>query len=184
MMKHLHPKQSKDSELQSPEPKRFRVESPPPAPLSLGHLPKMTVPELLKNSSPASGPGYTNPLAHLMSLTPAPAPGPLAAMSISSGSLMSGAHSPTSITPLRANTLHDKSSPFSPLGSGAGGFSGDSHRRRVTHHDRGNPNLDPEEDLAKNREFYRLQDVRPPYTYAALIRTVSFTGHGQSFTTC
>lgn len=84
-----------------------------------------------------------------------------------------GSPSPTSITPLRASTLHDKGSPFSPLGAGAGGFSGDSsHRRRVTHHDRGNPNLDPEEDLAKNREFYRLQDVRPPYTYAALIRTV------------
>ena len=45
----------------------------------------------------------------------------------------------------------------------------------MTHHDRGNPNLDPEEDLAKNREFYRLQDVRPPYTYAALIRQVSST---------
>ena len=180
MMKHLHPKQSKDSELQSPEPKRFRAESPPPAPLSLSNLPKMTVPELLKNSSvPASVPGYTNPLAHLMSLTPAPAPGPLAAMSISSGSLLPGSHSPTSITPLRANTIHDKSSPFSPLGSGAGGFSGDSHRRRVTHHDRGNPNLDPEEDLAKNREFYRLQDVRPPYTYAALIRTVSL--YSQTF---
>ena len=44
---------------------------------------------------------------------------------------------------------------------------------QVTHHDRGNPNLDPEEDLAKNREFYRVQDVRPPYTYAALIRAVS-----------
>ena len=48
----------------------------------------------------------------------------------------------------------------------------ESHRRRVTHHDRGNPNLDPEEDLSKNREFYRAQDVRPPYTYAALIRQV------------
>ena len=49
----------------------------------------------------------------------------------------------------------------------------DTHRRRVTHHDRGNPNLDPGEDLDKNREFYRIQDVRPPYTYAALIRQVS-----------
>ena len=73
-------------------------------------------------------------------------------------------------TPLRG-TLHDVKTPsFSPV---VGGPGGDSHRRRVTHHDRGNPNLDPEEDLAKNREFYRLQDVRPPYTYAALIRTVS-----------
>ena len=61
---------------------------------------------------------------------------------------------------------------FTSALGGSGAFSGDSHRRRVTHHDRGNPNLDPEEDLAKNREFYRVQDVRPPYTYAALIRQV------------
>ena len=54
----------------------------------------------------------------------------------------------------------------------------ESHRRRVTHHDRGNPNLDPEEDLSKNREFYRVQDVRPPYTYAALIRQVGEDGDG------
>lgn len=25
-------------------------------------------------------------------------------------------------------------------------------------------------DIAKNREFYRTHDVRPPYTYASLIR--------------
>merc|ERR1719510_1379467 len=54
MMKHLHPGQSShsDSELHSPTPKRFRPESPPSSvPLSaLNSLPKMTVPELLKNS--------------------------------------------------------------------------------------------------------------------------------------
>jgi len=27
-------------------------------------------------------------------------------------------------------------------------------------------------DIDQNREFYRRQDVRPPYTYAALIRQV------------
>ena len=71
---------------------------------------------------------------------------------------------PTSVS-LRSS-LHEKPI-YSPT------LLPDSHRRRVTHHDRGNPNLDPEEDLAKNREFYRVQDVRPPYTYAALIRHVS-----------
>ena len=72
MMKHLHPGQSlTDTELQSPQPKRFRPESP--AGLSaLNSLPKMTVPELLKNSGPLSSlPQYSNPLAHLMSLAPA-----------------------------------------------------------------------------------------------------------------
>ena len=38
--------------------------------------------------------------------------------------------------------------------------------------DRGNPNLDPEMDIQQNREFYMHNDVRPPYTYAALIRYV------------
>ena len=53
---------------------------------------------------------------------------------------------------------------------------------QVTHHDRGNPNLDPEEDLAKNREFYRVQDVRPPYTYAALIRAAIMEAPYQQLT--
>ena len=32
--------------------------------------------------------------------------------------------------------------------------------------------LDPENEISRNREFYRSQDVRPPFTYAALIRQV------------
>ena len=163
MMRHLHPKTANTKEeRQSPEPKRFRPESPP---TSLNVLPKMTVPELLKDSSPSIQlPHYSNPLAHLMSLTPSsPSMSPLAALS-SSASLNMSMNTPTSAN-IRSN-LHPKSE-YSPT------ILPDSHRRRVTHHDRGNPNLDPEEDLAKNREFYRVQDVRPPYTYAALIRAVS-----------
>merc|ERR1719445_2662754 len=91
-----------------------------------------------------------------MSLTPSsPSMSPLAALS-SSASLNMSMNTPTSAN-IRSN-LHPKSE-YSPT------ILPDSHRRRVTHHDRGNPNLDPEEDLAKNREFYRVQDVRPPYTY-------------------
>merc|ERR1719225_2046129 len=81
-------------------------------------------------------------------------------------------------TPTSANirsNLHPKSE-YSPT------ILPDSHRRRVTHHDRGNPNLDPEEDLSKNREFYRVQDVRPPYTYAALIRTAILEAPYQQLT--
>ena len=170
MMKHLHPGQSSDpTELQSPQPKRFRPESPPLS--ALNSLPKMTVPELLKNSGSLSSlPQYSNPLAHLMSLAPASQSlvSPLAALTSSSPQPTS----PTS-TNLRS-TLG--SSLGSSLGSGLGSgqtIIPDTHRRRVTHHDRGNPNLDPGEDLDKNREFYRIQDVRPPYTYAALIRQVS-----------
>ena len=172
MMKHLHPKlpNTKD-ERQSPEPKRFRPESPP---MSHNVLPKMTVPQLLKNSSPSIQlPHYSNPLAHLMSLTPnSPSMSPLAALN-SSASIHSSMNTPTSAN-IRS-TLHAKNE-YSPT------ILPDSHRRRVTHHDRGNPNLDPEEDLAKNRDFYRVQDVRPPYTYAALIRNVSFPQYVIPFT--
>ena len=169
MMKHLHPGQSSD-ELQSPQPKRFRPESPPLS--ALNSLPKMTVPELLKNSSSLSSiPQYSNPLAHLMSLAPASQSlvSPLAALTASS---------PQPTSPTSTNL---RSTLASGLGSGLqhekSSFGQtiipETHRRRVTHHDRGNPNLDPGEDLDKNREFYRVQDVRPPYTYAALIRQVS-----------
>ena len=33
--------------------------------------------------------------------------------------------------------------------------------------------LDPENEITRNRDFYRAHDVRPPFTYAALIRQVS-----------
>ena len=37
----------------------------------------------------------------------------------------------------------------------------------------GRANLDPENEISRNRDFYRSQDVRPPFTYAALIRQVN-----------
>jgi forkhead box protein P len=171
MMKHLHPHDHPTHERrESPEPKRFRPDSPP-----LHLLPKMTVPELLKNSSHLQVPHYSNPLAHLMLLTPSsPSMSPLAAMNSSNLSMQSMPNTPTSGNV--RSTLHEKSSPYSS------GMVTESHRRRVTHHDRGNPNLDPEEDLAKNREFYRVQDVRPPYTYAALIRAAILEAPYQQLT--
>lgn len=36
--------------------------------------------------------------------------------------------------------------------------------------------LDPEGNVDQNRDFYKAQDVRPPYTYAALIRQVIHLG--------
>jgi len=43
--------------------------------------------------------------------------------------------------------------------------SGASRRRIATER-----SLPLASDMAKNREFYRTHDVRPPYTYASLIR--------------
>ena len=175
MMKHLHPdtqRHQRHHARDSPEPKRQKMDSPPPPTVtSLAALPKMTVPELLKSfSSTASAPplpplpsAYSNPLAHLMSLAPnSKLNSPMSVLSPPSSLPQHTA--PTSVN-LRSS-LHEKPI-YSPT------LLPDSHRRRVTHHDRANPNLDPEEDLAKNREFYRVNDVRPPYTYAALIRHVS-----------
>lgn len=182
MMKHLHPHEKKDIERQSPEPKRIKAESPLS---SLNVLPKMTVPELLKSSAPSALlPHYSNPLAHLMSLTPnSPAMSPLAAL---------GSGTPLNIPSLSANTTPTSHASFRSTLQEKFDKSGylsqnstplpDNQRRRVTHHDRGNPNLDPEEDLAKNREFYRVQDVRPPYTYAALIRAAILEAPYQQLT--
>ena len=38
----------------------------------------------------------------------------------------------------------------------------------------GGGQLDPEDEINRNKEFYRTQDVRPPFTYAALIRQVCY----------
>ena len=34
--------------------------------------------------------------------------------------------------------------------------------------------LDVESEMNQNRDFYRIQDVRPPFTYAALIRQAQY----------
>ena len=72
----------------------------------------------------------------------------------------------------------EKTLPGTPssVGPGAGGLSlPPGYDERRGRGDRGNPNLDPEMDLKMNKEFYMHNDVRPPYTYAALIRYVSDT---------
>jgi hypothetical protein len=52
--------------------------------------------------------------------------------------------------------------------STAGAAAGSRGSRHSAHHQ-----ADLDGDIDQNREFYRRQDVRPPYTYAALIRQVS-----------
>merc|ERR1711963_1006452 len=136
MMKHLHPNVSSGEERksrpeperrESPEPKRHRADSPP-----LHNLPKMTVPELLKNSSQLQIPQYSNPLAHLMLLTPSsPSMSPLAALNSSNMNMASLPSTPTSGNV--RSSLHEKTATY------PASLPTESHRRRVTHHDRGNP---------------------------------------------
>ena len=79
----------------------------------------------------------------------------------------------TSGTPLE-KALQPGGTPSSVGGGTTGGLSlPPGYDERRGRGDRGNPNLDPEMDLKMNKEFYMHNDVRPPYTYAALIRYVS-----------
>ena len=74
-------------------------------------------------------------------------------------------------TPLEKTLL--SGTPSSGMGAGSGISLPPGYDERRGRGDRGNPNLDPEMDLKMNKEFYMHNDVRPPYTYAALIRYVS-----------
>ncbi|KAI1287308.1 Forkhead box protein P1 [Halotydeus destructor] len=50
--------------------------------------------------------------------------------------------------------------------SGVGGLQDSPARRRIAER----ANLDITEEITRNREFYKNADVRPPFTYASLIR--------------
>lgn len=56
---------------------------------------------------------------------------------------------------------------YSPA-SGNNGFVDSSGRRRIAERS----NSDINEDINRNREFYRKTEIRPPFTYASLIRQV------------
>jgi hypothetical protein len=53
--------------------------------------------------------------------------------------------------------------------SNGNGFVDSSGRRRIAERS----NSDINEDINRNREFYRTTEIRPPFTYASLIRQVS-----------
>ena len=57
-------------------------------------------------------------------------------------------------------------------GGGGGGAAGGGPVTSSSSSSAGS-SLDPENEISRNREFYRSQDVRPPFTYAALIRQVN-----------
>ena len=42
--------------------------------------------------------------------------------------------------------------------------------------------VDVESEMSQNRDFYRRTDVRPPFTYAALIRQAINESHGRQLT--
>jgi len=174
MMSHLGMDSRDSTGGRSPSPKRARREedepprSPPekrPAYPSFG----------LQASSQRAGGSYgmppslvaaaSNLQSPLSALTAAVRSPLLAGNSASSTGLPTGATGP--LRPKPTATLVDRNPSEMALPPGF-----DERRGRG---DRGNPNLDPEMDIKLNREFYKNNDVRPPYTYAALIRYVSQT---------
>jgi len=93
---------------------------------------------------------------------------------------MAGIHQ----TPLSALTAAARSPSMPPSLQGPGGGLGGPMRRRISDKSAGAPmplsngipymfdraGLDIAQEIHRNREFYRTQDVRPPFTYASLIR--------------
>ncbi|CAB4057735.1 FOXP1 [Lepeophtheirus salmonis] len=86
-----------------------------------------------------------------------------------------------------SETLLVRSSPLSPSCKGNNIDNNNSHKSsgKVISSSSLSPEkggLDPENEIIRNREFYRLQDVRPPCTYAALIRQAINESIGRQLT--
>ncbi|XP_076304363.1 forkhead box protein P1-like [Tachypleus tridentatus] len=83
--------------------------------------------------------------------------------------------SPTAIGPIRRR-LSDKGCPSLAVFDGT--VIDSSMRRRVAE----KSNLDISEEIQRNREFYKNADVRPPFTYASLIRQAIIESHEKQLT--
>ena len=190
-----HKKLVPSLERSSPSPKRMRRDksvSPPtshPSPYhhhhhhpayplhqagsplaGLGPLPATSLPNV---------PSLSSPLSALTAAVRSPLLGSSSTRSSSSTPVSSGGQ--PKLRPKPASDL-EKTSSSAATSTAASttltlppGF--DDRRGRG---DRGNPNLDPAPDLKMNAEFYATHDVRPPYTYAALIRYVSVASERRS----
>lgn len=177
MMKHLK-MESRNGELRevspnghvanrdtrSPSPKRIKRESPVFTASDMAAMSPLAPLSNVSNSPSSIAASMPSPLSALTAAVRSP-------MFTGSNASMGGgrSHSMTTgaIRPRPPSSLLEKT-PTPNLPPLPPGF--DDRRGRG---DRGNPNLDPEMDIKMNREFYKNNDVRPPYTYAALIRYVS-----------
>ncbi|XP_077495495.1 LOW QUALITY PROTEIN: forkhead box transcription factor P [Amblyomma americanum] len=153
MMAHLHMKPPNGSSSGSGnKDSPFASCSPPPSSVCLQLLsstpkPATSSPQSLLPISPSpppltmSSPLMTSRLLGLPSSTQAPGSGPIRRRLSDKG-----------VSPLSGMEI--ASLPDSPI------------RRRVAER----ANLDITEEIQRNREFYKSADVRPPFTYASLIR--------------
>ncbi|KAK0400248.1 hypothetical protein QR680_003421 [Steinernema hermaphroditum] len=160
MMQHLHMKHSPDSTQPTlgitstvPQPiKESPVMSPQPQPVVTASFPTTMKNEVVDQptGSAASAPANYPPPSN--SNTPAPVP---AVVNTATVTVRANRRTPTPASVASANREETRST-----GSSA------TPRRRISD----KSVLPIAADISRNREFYRNHDVRPPYTYASLIR--------------
>ncbi|KAG0417310.1 hypothetical protein HPB47_005710, partial [Ixodes persulcatus] len=141
MMAHLHMKPPNGSSSGSSGKDLLLSSTPKPATSSPQALPVMSISPPPLTMTTAASPLMTSRLLGLPSSTQATSAGPIRRRLSDKG-----------VSPLSG--MEVASLPDSPI------------RRRVAER----ANLDITEEIQRNREFYKSADVRPPFTYASLIR--------------
>lgn len=159
MMQHLHMKQPK-AKPDPPSPqKAFHPKVSTPVPISMATV---TSPVVAAPSPPKPVAALSSPLkqAPVSSVSAPPTPVPMVThpMSLSLGI------PPSMVTSLsKPPTPQSHSQPSTPTGGGP-------MRRRVSDKCNLPISAGTSEEIQRNRDFYKSTDVRPPFTYASLIR--------------
>ncbi|XP_055998749.1 forkhead box protein P1-like isoform X2 [Ostrea edulis] len=159
MMQHLHMKQPRAKSDQPSPQKSFHPKVSTPVPISMATV---TPTSVTAPSPPKPIAALSSPLkqAAVSSVSAPPTPVPMVThpMSLSLGI------PPSMVTSLsKPPTPQSQSQPSTPTGGGP-------MRRRVSDKCNLPISAGTSEEIQRNRDFYKSTDVRPPFTYASLIR--------------
>lgn len=165
MMRHLHMKPNDNKNGNSSDVQKTRAPTMistaadmPTSPLSTSTFSSLSVPSPPKMTSVITSPTKIQPSLH-MSLSAPPTPVSLVSHPISLPIVIPPQMGPASISKPPTPQSHSMSQPSTPTSIGP-------MRRRVSD----KCNLPISAEIQRNREFYKNTDVRPPFTYASLIR--------------
>ncbi|CAC5419517.1 FOXP2_4 [Mytilus coruscus] len=165
MMRHLHmkpnDKNSTVAEVQKPRAPVIistAATEMPTSPQSTSTLSSLSVPSPPKMTSVITSPTKILPSLHMSASAP-PTPVSLVSHPISLPIVIPPQLGHTSISKPPTPQSHSMSQPSTPTSIGP-------MRRRVSD----KCNLPISAEIQRNREFYKNTDVRPPFTYASLIR--------------
>ena len=165
MMRHLHMKPNNSKNGNSLDLQKQRVPNiissaaeMPTSPLSTSTLSSMSVPSPPKMTSVITSPTKIQPSVHMSASAP-PTPVSLVPHPMSLPIVIPPQLGPASISKPPTPQSHSMSQPSTPTSIGP-------MRRRVSD----KCNLPISAEIQRNREFYKNTDVRPPFTYASLIR--------------